>query len=1399
MASSSHGGRRPRGESPFVLRSQCQGKNCLEPATPSHTHRHSRRSSRLGNTAPVEANGLVPNGAHHPPGSPRLDAFDGQDWVRSPRTGYTYAESQTYRDLYAKEEVPMPHMARLPLWQNGERPSRAEVHLELVETCESSLTRGIRTAVYAIPAWCSLLDTYLLTRKSPGQVKDEVDDDDEEELVIVRQRRVINVINNFWRQVKKSPKAVLQSSPVQKVISKVPGGTQRDDSPWFLLWLFPLLMLFLVLVFPSDTISYPVALLGNGISGVIEWTRSAFSHAGLISVDLFNGLVHFSSTAFDFVINLVGSFLNMSSNILSAIPKQLLSLGETWITTPLAVILNGITHGVASLASFQWIPSTGFMKHITYFASNSFDFVCSILRLPLDGLLLVLDLGIDWASWIVNSCYQFIMDWVEMLANVFRAIFSLVLDVFTLVISIPSYIFTGIIWAVRLPFTLASSAVNSMVNSDFVENVQIVISGVPTQVASVSMTCMTMAGSVLETFLTFPKFLAQSVIDLTVDVSSGLWNGLLSVASMFWSIPLLLFSWLKVLAQLPILAGGLMNDLVLDLFTSMKEFTVYSFQASSSALEQVNDFLVDTGSSVGQSAQYLTTTLFSTITSMPSFVLPWASLIIEAPVLVVRCLLSSLGDNIILDASGRSLTWMWDMLKNLGGLPLTLGQNVVQIVSSAGNSTLAFMANIMDLPWASLIIEAPVLMIQGFLLYLTDNVIIDAFRAFFDWSLETAITVIEYPINLGSWTINSVASSCGYLWDASINIGSFFASLPRLILPWISSVVETPISFAQSLIDSGIIIIGSLLSVPLSMADLSIQGISWVGTTVESGVTSFSHGILSVVQDATTTFGSVGIALWNLPFVAFQSIWDMTGKLLETSFGFWSLIDHCQAISKSFLIGCVDGMSSLSQSTFNFLMQPFEILTWPFVKSFELIGSLGRQLGELTTSLSEVPEKITETGGMALSSLGVALVGIWNWFFHGPIEDLDKTKKASVIDAKIQRLINLDMLETKVNDMLKKGFSDWEAKFQNDLEITPTFLGIKSLSEKSFVMNYPQFELEKPNLSLTLRDLNLEPIVDDEKHTKEDYYLTKDQLLTKLNALKELFMTLNDQTLNCCDKSALPSWISDAGMKSLESNLEALGLHNLNLATKQDLAMTIKEQMVSIPNDFDNQFREELKKAIQSQIAEELMALIKIKVDEMNQMNQIHDSDASKVIAAAIAKYDADKTGLFDFASETAGASVVSIRCSETYTSQARRLSVLGIPIWTFNWGPRVAIQNGLIPGQCWAFKGSQGYLVIQLSRPMKPQNFSMEHISRNSTPNGQVDSAPKDFQVLGLRELHDPDPIQLGNFTYAINGTTNQFFEASLNLEQEMRLRFVELRILSNHGNMNYTCLYRFRVHGQN
>lgn len=186
-----------------------------------------------------------------------------------------------------------------------------------------------------------------------------------------------------------------------------------------------------------------------------------------------------------------------------------------------------------------------------------------------------------------------------------------------------------------------------------------------------------------------------------------------------------------------------------------------------------------------------------------------------------------------------------------------------------------------------------------------------------------------------------------------------------------------------------------------------------------------------------------------------------------------------------------------------------------------------------------------------------------------------------------------------------------------------------------------------------------------------------------------------------------------------------------------------------------------------------------------------------RIVQAALVRYDADKTGQFDYALETAGGSVISTRCTETYVQKTALYSIFGIPVWYPSNNPRTIIQPGVQPGQCWAFKGSAGFVVIQLSEPVQPTSFSMEHIAQSMSPSGRIDSAPRDFVVLGLRSEKDPEPFRLGSYTYSQEGgrLPLQFF--AVQFPNEEYFPYIELDINSNHGNVNYTCLYRFRVHG--
>lgn len=94
------------------------------------------------------------------------------------------------------------------------------------------------------------------------------------------------------------------------------------------------------------------------------------------------------------------------------------------------------------------------------------------------------------------------------------------------------------------------------------------------------------------------------------------------------------------------------------------------------------------------------------------------------------------------------------------------------------------------------------------------------------------------------------------------------------------------------------------------------------------------------------------------------------------------------------------------------------------------------------------------------------------------------------------------------------------------------------------------------------------------------------------------------------------------------------------------------------------------------------------------------------------------------------GGQVQSIRCTETYIASSKSYILLGWTVYTSSSSPRDAINPGMAPGQCWAFVGSQGYLVLQLSHTIIVSGFTMEHISRLLVPNGHIESAPKNFSM---------------------------------------------------------------------
>ncbi|XP_060521283.1 SUN domain-containing protein 1 isoform X2 [Cylas formicarius] len=327
---------------------------------------------------------------------------------------------------------------------------------------------------------------------------------------------------------------------------------------------------------------------------------------------------------------------------------------------------------------------------------------------------------------------------------------------------------------------------------------------------------------------------------------------------------------------------------------------------------------------------------------------------------------------------------------------------------------------------------------------------------------------------------------------------------------------------------------------------------------------------------------------------------------------------------------------------------------------------------------------------------------------------------------------------------------------------------------------------------------NFHTFVDEEVLGKQRASI--DALTKEIKNMKRDTEKLSVEMKRCCKKSVIntESYVSRVvtdlinnpdflrNQKGLNDWLESL------FVAKEALEQRLANVTLNVDSKTAELVREN-GKILMDRVAASLSDVNKLNVDYSS--GSIDEDQIKRIVRDVLAVYDADKTGLVDYAMETMGGQIVTTRCTETYHHGKAVVSVLGIPLWYPVNSPRNVITPGINPGDCWAFQNFPGFVVIKLSGMVELEAFSLEHISKLLVPDGRIDSAPRDFEVYGLTGENEKEPVKLGSYTYNYDGDPLQFFA----VEGERRVfGMIELRVTSNHGNPNYTCLYRFRVHGK-
>lgn len=188
----------------------------------------------------------------------------------------------------------------------------------------------------------------------------------------------------------------------------------------------------------------------------------------------------------------------------------------------------------------------------------------------------------------------------------------------------------------------------------------------------------------------------------------------------------------------------------------------------------------------------------------------------------------------------------------------------------------------------------------------------------------------------------------------------------------------------------------------------------------------------------------------------------------------------------------------------------------------------------------------------------------------------------------------------------------------------------------------------------------------------------------------------------------------------------------------------------------------------------------------------------AQIVAGALERFAADRLGSVDWALASGGAEVVGARTSASYGGRGL-LSALLRP-----YGPSVALQPSTQLAHCWSFAGGAGQLTVRLPFAVRVRSVSIDHVSALASPD--MRSAPREFRVTGALAAPPADVAAAEAHTLLAHGV----YQASVHAPAVQTfavddaaqsaappVRFVTLDVQSNHGHDEFTCLYRFRVHG--
>ncbi|XP_028744800.1 sperm-associated antigen 4 protein isoform X1 [Peromyscus leucopus] len=211
----------------------------------------------------------------------------------------------------------------------------------------------------------------------------------------------------------------------------------------------------------------------------------------------------------------------------------------------------------------------------------------------------------------------------------------------------------------------------------------------------------------------------------------------------------------------------------------------------------------------------------------------------------------------------------------------------------------------------------------------------------------------------------------------------------------------------------------------------------------------------------------------------------------------------------------------------------------------------------------------------------------------------------------------------------------------------------------------------------------------------------------------------------------------------------------------------------------------------QGQQLQQLQAELNKLHKEVSSVRAAHSERVAKLV---FQRLNEDFVRKPDYALSSVGASIDLEKTSSDYEDTNTAYFWNRLSFWNYARPPSVILEPDVFPGNCWAFEGDKGQVVIRLPGHVQLSDITLQHPPPTVAHTGGASSAPRDFAVFGL-QVDDETEVLLGKFIFDVQKSEIQTFH--LQNDPPSAFPKVKIQILSNWGHPRFTCLYRVRAHG--